>query len=136
MPSVQGILETALYVRDLKKTAEFYRGLFGFQTLLESDRLIALNVAGKSVLLLFKEGVTTEPYETPGGVIPGHTGAYGGHFAFTVSAHEIPGWIEQLKSKGVALEGSVTWPGGAKSLYFRDPDHCLVELITTGFWKM
>ncbi len=136
MPSVQGILETALYVRDLKKTAEFYRGIFGFATLLDSERLIALNVAGRSVLLLFKEGVTKEPHETPNGVIPGHTASHGGHFAFSILDEDVAGWVERLKSKGVEVEGRMTWPGGARSLYFRDPDHCLVELITAGFWKM
>ena len=43
---VGGILETALYVSDIKRAAEFYRRLFGFPTLLESERLIALDVAG------------------------------------------------------------------------------------------
>ena len=43
---VGGILETALYVADIERAAEFYRRLFGFPTLLESDRLIALDVAG------------------------------------------------------------------------------------------
>ena len=40
--NVGGILETALYVADPSRSAEFYRRLFGFPTLLESDRLIAL----------------------------------------------------------------------------------------------
>ena len=54
MPRVHGILETALYAKDVKQAADFYRRLFGFATLLESDRLIALNVAGRDVLLLFQ----------------------------------------------------------------------------------
>ena len=42
--------------------ADFYRRLFKFETLLESERLIALDVGGRSVLLLFKAGATHEPY--------------------------------------------------------------------------
>ena len=49
---VLGILETALYVADVSRAADFYRRLFGFGTLLESARLIALNVADRNVLLL------------------------------------------------------------------------------------
>lgn len=80
---VNGILETALYVADPAVTAAFYRRLFGFPVLLESDRLVALDVAGRSVLLLFRTGATGGPFDTGGGVIPGHAGAPPTHFAFS-----------------------------------------------------
>lgn len=136
---VGGILETALYVSDVKRAAEFYRRLFGLPTLLESERLIALDVAGKSVLLLFPEGGTNEPFPIPGGagVIPPHGGSRGGyHFAFSIGAEDVEAWQRRLESEGVAVESVVTWPGGAKSLYFRDPDRNLAELITPGFWRI
>jgi hypothetical protein len=77
---VGGIFETALYLADIKRSAEFHRRLFRFPTLLESERLIALDVAGKSVLLLFPEGGTSDPFPVPGGdgVIPPHGGSAGG----------------------------------------------------------
>jgi len=134
MPTVQGILETALYVRDPQAAAEFYKRLFGFGTLLDSDRLVALDVAGKNVLLLFKAGVTPSPFRTPGGTIPGHTGIAGGHFAFAIAPEDVEPWQAHLRSMNVPTESVVSWPGGAKSLYFRDPDENLVELITPGFW--
>ena len=136
---VGGILETALYVSDIRRAAEFYRRLFGFPTLLESERLIALDVAGRSVLLLFPEGGTSEPFSVPGGggVIPPHSGSPGGyHFAFAIAAEDMEAWQGRLESEGVAVESVVTWPGGAKSLYFRDPDGNLAELITPGFWSI
>ena len=136
---VGGILETALYVSDIKRAAEFYRCLFGFPTLLERDRLVALDVSGRSVLLLFPEGGTTEPFPVPGGVgvIPPHGGSRGGyHFAFSIASEEVESWQRRLESEGVAVESLVTWPGGAKSLYFRDPDGNLAELITPGFWSI
>ena len=136
MPSVTGILETALYVADVKVTAEFYKRIFGFNTLLESDRLIALDVAGKNVLLLFKQGATSEPFTLPGGTIPGHDGYGQTHFAFSISANEYDAWRERLITSGVAIESEVTWPEGARSLYFRDPDNHLAELITAGFWAI
>ena len=136
---VDGILETALYVSDIKRAAEFYRRLFGFPTLLESERLIALDVSGRSVLLLFSEGGTMEPYPVPGGdgVIPPHGGSRGGyHFAFAIDSADVEAWQGRLESEGVAVESVVTWPGGAKSIYFRDPDGNLAELITAGFWRI
>jgi catechol 2,3-dioxygenase-like lactoylglutathione lyase family enzyme len=133
---VGGILETALYVADPSRSAAFYRRLFGFGTLLESDRLIALNVAGRSVLLLFLRGSTTEPFEMPGGVgvIPPHGGSGVGHLAFSIASDDVDAWQRHLESEGVAVESVVSWPGGAKSLYFRDPDGNLAELISPGFW--
>ena len=136
---VGGILETALYVSDIKRAAEFYCRLFGFPALLESDRLVALDVSGRSVLLLFPEGGTTEPFPVPGGVgvIPPHGGSRGGyHFAFSIASEDVESWQRRLESEGVAVDSLVTWPGGAKSLYFRDPDGNLAERITPGFWSL
>lgn len=56
MPTVHGILETALYVADVRRAAEFYRRVIEFDVLVESDRLAALDVVGRNVLLLFKVG--------------------------------------------------------------------------------
>jgi catechol-2,3-dioxygenase len=66
---VSEILETALYVADLNRTAEFHRRPVGFGALLESERLIALDVAGTSIVLLFPEGSTTEPFPVPVGLV-------------------------------------------------------------------
>jgi catechol 2,3-dioxygenase-like lactoylglutathione lyase family enzyme len=136
MPNIRGLLETALYVDDVQKAAEFYRRLFNFGTLLDSQRLIALEVAGRDVLLLFKTGATSEPFATSGGIIPGHEGTGRNHLAFSISKEELADWRRRLESEGVTIESTVTWDGGAQSIYFRDPDNHLVELITPGFWRV
>ncbi len=135
MPSVHGLLETALYVKDVHKAASFYRQLFQFETLLSSERLVALDVVGRNVLLLFKEGATNEPFKTDCGMIPGHSGSGQNHLAFSIAADEVQAWRERLESEGIRIESTVHWEHGAKSLYFRDPDRHLVELITPGFWR-
>jgi catechol 2,3-dioxygenase-like lactoylglutathione lyase family enzyme len=131
-----GILETALSVADVKRAAEFYRRLFGFGTLVESERLIALDVAGRNVLLLFPRGVTAEPFAVPGGVIPPHGASGQAHFAFSIASEDVEPWQRHLESEGVPVESVVSWPGGAKSIYFRDPDGNLAELISPGFWAI
>ena len=136
IPRVNGILETAIHADDPQRTANFYRQLFEFGTLLESDRLIALDVAGRNVLLIFKRGATSEPFDTPGGTIPGHGASGTGHFAFSIALQDVASWHQRLESLGVAVESIVKWPGGAESLYFRDRDHHLVELMTPGFWRI
>lgn len=136
MPRVHGILETALYVSNAQQAADFYRRLFGFATLLESDRLIALNVADRDVLLLFQQGATKEPLETAGGIIPGHFGMGPNHLAFAITRDEVSEWLQKLESEKVTLESTVTWTGGSQSFYFRDLDDNLVELTTPGLWSI
>lgn len=133
---INGILETALFVADPAVSAGFYRRLFGFASLLESERLVALDVGGKNVLLLFRTGSTGKPFVTEGGIVPGHGGSPPTHFAFSIPAEDVEPWRSKLESEGVAIESMVTWPQGAKSIYFRDPDGNLAELISPGFWTI
>lgn len=133
---VGGILETALSVTDPAASAAFYRRLFGFETLLDTDRLVALNVAGRDVLLLFRKGATQEAAAVPGGVIPPHGASGESHLAFSVTEEDLKAWEARLATEGVSVESVVTWPGGARSVYFRDPDRHLVELISPGFWAV
>ena len=133
---VTSILETALSVDDLSASAAFYRRLFGFDTLFENERLIALNVASKNVLLLFKKGATEQAAETPGGVIPSHGATGRSHLAFSIAADDIEPWTKRLAAESVLIESTVSWPGKARSIYFRDPDQHLLELISPGFWAI
>jgi catechol 2,3-dioxygenase-like lactoylglutathione lyase family enzyme len=133
---VSGILETALSVADPSASAAFYRRLFGFETLLSQERLVALNVAGRNVLLLFRKGATEEPAILPGGTIPPHGASGRSHLAFSISSDDVEPWKQRLAAEGVAIESTVTWPGGAQSVYFRDPDQHLLELISPGFWAI
>lgn len=139
MPTVTGVVETALYVDDLEQSGRFYEDLFGFRLLMAEDRMRAYSVAGKQVLLLFRKGGSTQPSPMHGGVIPPHDGQGTLHLAFAIPAGEIDSWKRQLEEKGIALESEVhcgdDQPLG-DSLYFRDPDGHLVELITPGCWPI
>jgi catechol 2,3-dioxygenase-like lactoylglutathione lyase family enzyme len=137
MPSVNGVIETALYVSDLGRAAQFYQELFGFRTLLKDDRLCALSVADRHVLLLFLKGASDQPNPAPtGGIIPAHDGNGRIHIGFAISADELDAWARRLGEQGVAVESRITGPRGGTSLYFRDPDGHLVELLTPGIWPI
>jgi hypothetical protein len=43
-------------------------------------------------------------------------------------------WEQRLMANGIAIEGRVQWKKDDKSIYFRDPDNHLVELITSEHW--
>ncbi len=72
----------------------------------------------------------------PGGTIPPHDGNGHLHLAFSIAASELPGWEMHLAAKGIAIESKIHWPRGGWSVYFRDPDQHLVELVTPGCWPI
>jgi catechol 2,3-dioxygenase-like lactoylglutathione lyase family enzyme len=135
-PEVGGILETALYVEDLDRSERFYRELFGFEPLVRDERLRALNVRDRSVLLLLARGASAADVEIPGGTIPGSDASGEIHRAFAVPEDAVPAWSERLAARGVDVESCVRWPRGGESLYFRDPDGHVLELVTPGCWEI
>ena len=135
MPPVKGILETALFVQDAERAAEFYRRIFGFETLAYSDRLHALAIPGRQVLLLFKQGASLERVSIEGGTLPGGIDATGPtHLTFAIAAEDYDAWERWLSENGLAIELRKDWELGGRSLYFRDPDGHLLELATPGVW--
>lgn len=136
MPEVSGVIETCLYVDDLNHAARFYEEELGLRKLDGDDRFCVFSVADRHVLLLFKRGATTGPIPTPGGVIPPHDGSGRLHLAFSISASEFSAWEKHLQARGIAIESKVRWPLGGQSLYFRDPEQHLVELLTPGCWPI
>jgi catechol 2,3-dioxygenase-like lactoylglutathione lyase family enzyme len=133
MPRVRRILETALDCDDLRRTAAFYQSLLGVAPSLETDRLVVIDAGEGTLLLLFQRG-NTDPFETPGGLIPGHEAGGPGHFAFAIDAAQLPAWQARLADLAIPIESRVNWPRGGTSLYFRDPDGRSVELATPGLW--
>jgi catechol-2,3-dioxygenase len=136
VPGLNGIIETAIHVRDLSASASFYQQVLGLEVIERGERLCALSVAGRHLLLLFLEGGSTEPVETAGGIIPPHDGSGSLHFAFAIDRSELAPWEQRLREQGVAVESRVDWQLGGTSLYFRDPDGHLVELATPGNWPI
>lgn len=132
---INGIVETCLHVADVHRSAEFYQRLFDLPRLAGDDRFCALEVPGSAVLLLFKKGGTLHAVETPGGIIPPHDGSGRMHFAMKISTAALDQARRELEQKGITIESTVHWPRGGASLYFRDPDEHLVELITPGCWE-
>ena len=135
-PELSRIVETAVYVTDLARSRAFYCDVLGARVLLDPGRLLAVNVGGQSVLLLFQRGATTEPLPTAGGVVPPHGSSGVQHFAFAIERDAVAAWRAHLARAEVAIESEVTWPRGGRSLYLRDPDNHSVELITPGLWEI
>src|SRR5271165_6915359 len=133
-PPVEGVLETSLYAQSLGETAAFYRDLFGFKTLVDSPRLVAFDIAGRSVLLVFQAGATEGDTVDPRGTIPGHDGRGRLHFAFAIAMADLDVWRARLSERVITIVGEYRWPRGGTSLYCHDPDGEVVELATPGNW--
>jgi len=138
VPRIEGVVETVLYVEDLARGVRFYREVLGLREIAgDGVRFQAFDsgAAGR-VLLLFKRGATLEPTPVPGGVIPPHDGSGPAHVGFGIATEAWDAWKEKLASDGVQIEGEAKWERGGRSLYFRDPDGHLVELVTRGIWEI
>ena len=133
--SLRGLLESSLYVEDLARARAFYTEVLGLRVLREDERFCGLEVAGRSVLLLFVKRGTLEPVRMPGGTIPPHDGEGHLHLAFAIGRDELDEWERRLRDAGVEIESRAEWDAGGASLYFRDPDGHLVELATPGLWS-
>ncbi len=134
-PPLTGVLESALIVEDVARATRFYRDLFGFEVLTQSERLCSLNVRPAQVLLLFQRGGSLDDIRLPGGVIPGGMDAQGrSHMAFAIAAEHLESWRHWLEANAVTIESTMQWERGGASLYFRDPDGNLLELATPGVW--
>ncbi|MEP0323545.1 VOC family protein [Bauldia litoralis] len=134
-PELNGVLETCLYCDDVAVTRAFYERVFGFESMVVEDRIIAMDAGQGHVLILFRRGGTLTPVPVAGSFIPPHDGGGQQHFAFGIRGDAYDAWKQYLISEGVGIESEVDWPQGGKSLYFRDPDGHLGELATPGLWS-
>ena len=136
MAELTGIIETALYVEDLERAVKFYQTLFELKTLGADERFHAFSVADRHVLLLFRRGASTSPIPLPGGIIPPHDGTGPVHVGFSIGQQSLAAWEARLARQRIIVESKTTWPRGGVSLYFRDPDGHLLELLTPGVWTI
>ena len=120
----------------MERGLAFYRDVLGLVEMKgDHARFVALDAGAGRVLLLFKRGGTLAPQPVAsGGVIPPHDGQGPHHLAFAIAAADYDRWCARLLDRGVAIESETQWERGGRSVYFRDPDHHLVELVTPGIW--
>jgi catechol 2,3-dioxygenase-like lactoylglutathione lyase family enzyme len=136
-PAINGVIETILYVDDLPRAVAFYRDILGLSPMTgDPVRFQSFDAGEQRVLLLFKRGGTLVPTAVPGGVIPPHDGSGPHHIGFAITAVDYERWRDWLAFQKVTVESECTWPRGGRSLYFRDPDGHLLELITPGIWPI
>ena len=125
------ILETALYADDLDKVEAFYKRVLGLNVFAkEAGRHLFFKFADQ-MLLIFNPARTMEESE----VAP-HGARGPGHVAFAVPMSEMDQWRSHLLNRGIQIEKDAVWPGGGRSLYFRDSAGNCLELASPLVWGM
>lgn len=135
-PIIHGVVETILYSDDLSHAVRFYEDVLGLARMKgDGERFEAFDTGAGRVLLIFKRGGTLSPQPVAtGGVIPPHDGSGPLHIAFAINAADYDTWCARLTALAIPIESETKWERGGRSVYFRDPDQHLVELVTPGIW--
>jgi len=121
MFKVQGIDHVGLAVRNVQKSVEWYRDLFGLERLYEDvwGNFPGVVGIGDTSVAFFPTKDT--PIELPAG-LPIH------HLAFRVDQQNFDSAQETLRQKGIEFE--IQDHKIVLSIYFYDPDGHLIELMT------
>lgn len=129
------ILETVLYADDLDEMERFYRDVLGLKPLGKATGRQLFIPVGDQMLLIFDPKVTQKGAPPESGLpIPAHGATGQGHLCFRATADEIRAWRGVLEQKGVAIEADFQWPGGGRSIYFRDPAGNSIEFAEARIW--
>jgi catechol 2,3-dioxygenase-like lactoylglutathione lyase family enzyme len=117
-----GIRHVALRVRDLQRSLDFYAGLLDMRIEWRPDPGNVYLTTGSDNLALHQAGDGTPATGDAAGL---------DHFGFVVSKPEdVDRWAERLESEGVELvQKPMTHRDGARSIYLRDPDGNLIQIL-------
>jgi catechol 2,3-dioxygenase-like lactoylglutathione lyase family enzyme len=133
----RAVLETVLYVDDLAAAEAFYVDVLGLAVYAKTDGRQVFFKLADQMLLLFDPAVTEVPPPANARLpVPPHGSRGPGHVCFKASAAEIEAWRARLERAGVAIEADFEWPGGGRSIYFRDPAGNCLELAEPRIWGL
>ena len=128
-----GLLEACLYAPDLGAAENFYRKVLGLEVYSRDPGRDVFFRCGQGMFLVFNPGQTSRNGNSG---VPRHGATGPGHVAFRVEEDEVEDWKAHLRAQGVEIEKELSWPGGGRSLYFRDPAGNSVELATARLWGL
>jgi catechol 2,3-dioxygenase-like lactoylglutathione lyase family enzyme len=109
--SVQSLNHVSIFVRDVRKSTQFYQALLGMPILTEQTPGMNLN-AGSGFLGIYPVGQSAQPHVN--------------HFCLGMKNFDPDGVLKQLKDRG--LEANIRLRGETKELYFTDPDGIRCQL--------
>ncbi|NVK14313.1 MAG: VOC family protein [Rhodobacteraceae bacterium] len=133
-PAPDAILEASLYVDDLDAAEEFYGSLLGLECIQRVRNRHVFFRCGSAVVLLFNAAETVKPPGNPRLPVPPHGARGPGHLCFSQPREALLLMRARLLAAGVEIESEIDWPGGARSVYFRDPAGNSLEIAEPHLW--
>ena len=131
---IEGVLETALYADDLDQAEAFYDDVLGLQKIRRGGDRHIFYRCGSGVLLIFNPTETSRSVDDDPFPVPTHGAEGAGHVCFFVTHDDLDAMALRLRNAGVVIESELTWPNGARSLYFRDPAGNSLECASRTLW--
>lgn len=131
---LDGVLEAAVYARDIDAAEAFYGGVLGLPKVLRAGNRHVFFRAGRTIVLVFNPDETGLPASNPALPVPPHGARGPGHLCLSAEGREMDLWRAHLEAAGVTIEADFRWPNGARSLYFRDPAENSLEIAEPGLW--
>jgi len=118
MVKTYGLTHIALAVRDLERTLQFYRQVFGAEETYREEGRVEVQTPGCKDVITFNQ---REPH-------PGESGGIA-HFGFRLTTpDDIDAAVEAVKSAGGKIVDHGEFSPGYPYLYFEDPDGYLIEI--------
>ena len=122
---------------DLDAAERFYTGVLGFHVHSKAEGRHLFFRLDSQMLLIFNPEATLIPTASGARIpMPPHGASGHGHVCFGASGDDISTWAARLKNAGVVIEVDFEWPGGGRSIYFRDPDGNCLEIAEPRIWGM
>ena len=138
-PKLGQIVETILYTSDLPAMLAFYQDVLGLEPFISMPAVAGFELPNHSLLLLFDRSTTTVDKIRESGTIPKHgcpTGL-GQHIAFACDGEdELKEWEAHFEEKGVGIVGRINWERGGRSVYIKDVEGHVLEIMTKGVWSV
>src|SRR5690606_30108299 len=130
-------LESALYVDDLDAAEAFYAGVLGLPVVAKVPGRHLFLRCGEGIVLLFIAQATEVPLPPDARLpVPPHGARGPGHLCFRPGEGGIDSWRRRLAERGIAVEADFEWPGGGRSIYFRDPAGNSLEFAEPRIWGL
>lgn len=124
------IIETSIYVKNLRKTMAFYQDLLGFEMIsYVKDRHIFFKV-GNTILQCYL-GSHTKTLQT----LPSHYATGTMRIGFEIPEGEYENSMQAIKDLGIEIAHEQMWENNKRSFFFYDPDGNVLEGVEAGSWE-